>query len=119
MRIALVAAVVCVVSTTPAAIADGLRDPMRPPIPESHAAAVREALPVLSAIMSSSDGRTAIVNGLLVRSGTAVGGYVIEAVLTDGVRMRRGTETRELHLVPPTSTFKKPAADAAAPSGAH
>jgi hypothetical protein len=108
-------AAVCAAST---AGADELRDPTRPPMREARGPeAVREAAPVLSAVMSFDGKRTAIFNGRLVRDGSVVGPYTIASVLEDGVRYRRSNETHELHLAH-TSTVKKPAAEPArAPSG--
>jgi hypothetical protein len=98
--------------------ADELRDPTRPPLREAHGAeVVREAAPVLSAVMTFSGRRTAIFNGRLVRDGSVVGPYTIASVLEDGVRYRRSNEMHELHLAH-TSTVKKPTAEPArAPSG--
>jgi hypothetical protein len=110
----------CALLGLASAAADGMRDPMRPPLPENRAAAAREAAPVLSAIMGRSGARSAIFNGQLVRSGSSVGSYTIEAVLDDGVRFRHAGESHELRLIPTVSSFKKPAATTvAAPSGAH
>jgi hypothetical protein len=91
--------------------ADGLRDPTRPPLPQSHAAALRESVPVLSAVLTFGGMRTAIFNGQLVRSGSVVGAYTIDSVLEDGVRYRRANQWHELHLVHAATTFKKPAAE--------
>jgi len=103
-----------------AASADGLRDPTRPPMPEGHtAAAASEPAPVLSAVLTFNGERTAIFNGRLVRSGSVVGAYTIDAVLEDGVRYRRASQTHELHLAHNGTTIKKPAAGPArAASGA-
>jgi hypothetical protein len=91
--------------------ADGLRDPMRPPFPQSHSAAPREPEPVLSAVLTFAGERTAIFNGRLVRGGSVVGAYTIDAVLADGVRYRHANQWHELHLAHAATTFKKPAAE--------
>jgi hypothetical protein len=98
--------------------ADGLRDPTRPPLPQSHSAALRESVPVLSAVLTFGGTRTAIFNGQLVRSGSVVGAYTIDSVLEDGVRYRHANQWHELHLVHAATTFKKPAAETQrSPSG--
>jgi hypothetical protein len=100
------------------ASADGLRDPMRPPLPQSHTAAPTEPVPVLTAVLTFNGERTAIFNGCLVRGGSVVGAYTIDSVLEDGVRYRRANQWHELHLAHPASTVKRPAAEPArAPSG--
>jgi hypothetical protein len=98
--------------------ADGLRDPTRPPLPQSHATALREPVPVLSAVLTFGGTRTAIFNGQLVRGGSVVGAYTIDSVLEDGVRYRHANQWHELHLVHAAATFKKAAADSQrVPSG--
>lgn len=98
--------------------ADGLRDPTRPPLAQTHAAAPQEPLPQLSAVLTFDGKRVAIFNGRLVRPGSVVGAYTIESVLEDGVRYRHASQTHELHLAHTGSTMKKPAAEALpAPSG--
>ena len=91
--------------------ADGLRDPTRPPLAQSHTAAPREAEPVLSAVLTFDGQRTAIFNGQLVRGGSVVGAYTIDSVLADGVRYRHANQWHELHLAHAATTFKKPAAE--------
>ena len=91
--------------------ADGLRDPTRPPLPQSHIAALREPEPVLSAVLTFGGERTAIFNGQLVRGGSVVGAYTIDSVLEDGVKYRRANQWHELHLVHAATTIKKPAAE--------
>jgi len=91
--------------------ADGLRDPMRPPLAPSHSAARREPEPVLSAVLTFAGERTAIFNGQLVRSGSVVGAYTIDSVLADGVRYRHANQWHEQHLAHAATTFKKPAAE--------
>jgi hypothetical protein len=101
-----------VLSLTWTANAEGLRDPTRPPLPERHATAAHESAPTLSAVLNFNGERSAIFNGHLVHSGSAVGGYTIIAVLEDGVRYRHAGQSQELHMPHPTSSFKKPAVDA-------
>lgn len=115
---AMLACALTAAAAASSAAADELRDPTRPPMREARGAeVVREAAPVLSAVMTFNGKRTAIFNGRLVREGSVVGPYTIASVLEDGVRYRRSNETHELHLAH-TSTVKKPAADPArAPSG--
>jgi hypothetical protein len=93
------------------AAADELRDPMRPPMPQSHSAAPVEAAPVLSAVMNFSGGRAAIFNGQLVHAGSVVGPYTIETIFEDGVQYRRANQTHELRLAHNSSSFKKPSAE--------
>ncbi len=100
-----------VATLTCTAHADGLRDPTRPPLAEHHAAALQESAPILSAVLNFIGQRSAIFNGHLVHSGSAVGGYTILAVLEDGVRFRHAGQSRELHMPHPASSFKKPAVD--------
>jgi hypothetical protein len=94
------------------ASAEGLHDPMRPPLAERHAAAPQEPAPTLSAVLNFEGERSAIFNGHLVRSGSEVGSYTILAVLEDGVRYRHAGQSRELHMPHPTASLKKPAVDA-------
>ena len=95
--------------------ADELRDPTRPPTPQRRAAASHETAPemapTLSAVLNFNGERSAIFNGHLVRSGSSVGGYTIEAVLEDGVRYRHAGLSRELHMSHPVSSLKTPAVD--------
>lgn len=110
---------VCALGLALTAAADGLRDPTRPPLPESHAApAAHEPAPVLSAVLSFGGERTAIFNGRLVRSGSVVGAYTIDSILEDGVRYTHANGTHELRLAHNESTVKKPAEAARASSGA-
>ena len=88
--------------------ADPLRDPTRPPQAAARAKAV-EAVPVLTAVFSAGERKSAIVNGRLVKAGDTVGGYLIEDVLVDGVRYRHAGTVRDLHLPHPADTVKKPA----------
>ena len=96
--------------------ADELRDPTRPPTLQRRAAAPHETAPeiapTLSAVLNFNGERSAIFNGHLVRKGSAVGGYTIDAVLADGVRYRHAGLSQELHMSHPASLFKRPAVDA-------
>lgn len=87
--------------------ADGMRDPMRPPLPAQRTAATHEAIPVLSGIVSVDGRRRAIVDGHLVHAGSVLGSVTIDAILEDGVRYRNAHGVRELHLAP-ASSIKKP-----------
>lgn len=102
------------------AAADGLRDPMRPPVVGGHTTVPREATPVLSAVLTYNGVRSAIFNGQLVHGGMTVGAYAIEEVLADGVRFRHAGLVQELRLPRSDSTFKKPSLDGERPlSGAQ
>src|SRR6202790_4305413 len=102
---------IVVLSLTWTGNAEGLHDPTRPPLPERHAAATHEPAPTLSAVLNFNGERSAIFNGHLVRSGSSVGGYTIEAVLEDGVRYLHAGLRRELHMSHPVSSLNKPAVD--------
>jgi hypothetical protein len=95
--------------------ADELRDPTRPPTLQRRTAASHETAPeiapTLSAVLNFNGERSAIFNGHLVRSGSSVGGYTIEAVLEDGVRYLHAGLRRELHMTHPASSLKTPAVD--------
>ena len=92
----------------PLAMADGMRDPTRPPLAPTHLSIAREQPPILSAVMGANGRRVAIFNGQLVRSGGSVGTYVIEAVFDDGVRYRHAGLTHELRLPHATNPIKRP-----------
>ena len=110
----------CALLATQLQAAANLRDPTMPPLPAQHGSARRQAAPVLSGVLASNGQRVAIFNGQLVRSGSAVGPYLIEVVLADGVRYRRDGRTRELHVPIAITTFKKPStALARAQTGVH
>ena len=98
-----------VLTLTWTANAEDLHDPTRPPLAERHAAVPHESAPTLSAVLNFNGERSAIFNGHLVHSGSAVGGYTIIAVLEDGVRYRHAGLSQELHMLHPASSFKKPA----------
>jgi hypothetical protein len=100
-----------VLTLTWTANAEDLRDPTRPPLAERHATAPFESAPTLSAVLNFNGERSAIFNGHLVHSGSAVGAYTILAVLEDGVRYRHAGQSQELHMPHPTSSIKKPAVD--------
>ena len=97
-------------ATTAAAAADALRDPTRPPQSATARAGTREAAPVLSAVFSAGARHSAIFNGRLVKAGDGVGGYVIDAVLANGVRYRHAGTAHELYLPRAADTVKKPVA---------
>jgi hypothetical protein len=104
-------AVLCglVLAFASAAHADGAADPMRPPVVDGRGGEPREAAPVLSAVLTFNGVHSAIFNGHLVHEGATVGNYTIEAVLVDGVRVRRGGVVQELRLPRLASSIKKPA----------
>jgi hypothetical protein len=100
------------------AAGQALRDPTRPPQARQASQASSDPTPVLSAVLDFGGTRRAIFNGQLVHGGSAVGGYIIDEVLADGVRYRRGGEVHELHLLHQTSSVKKPATETTgAPNG--
>jgi hypothetical protein len=85
-------------------------DPMRPPFAHARVAtAPAEHEPQLQAVFGSEGDRRAVVDGQVVRAGDALGAVSIDAVLPDGIRYRRGTALRELHLEH-ASVITKPAA---------
>ena len=90
--------------------ADGLRDPTRPPLPQSaRSVIVHEALPEVSAVFSSGKRRKAVVDGRLVQAGDALNNGTIESVSADGVIWRCHGVTHELLLQRAPANFKKPA----------
>lgn len=98
----------CIGALAPPALADGMRDPTRPP-QRAAAGAHQDPTPVLSAVYSGANGRrSAIVNGEVVHDGSAVGPFQIEAVLADGVRYRYAGHAQELHLPRSLDMIKKP-----------
>lgn len=100
-----------------AAHAEPLRDPTRPPqAPGAHASA-REVPPVLTAVFTAGERRTAIFNGRLVKAGDTVGAFLIEDVLADGVRYRHAGAMHDLHLPHPADTIKRPTTAPARGSG--
>lgn len=98
-----------VVAASVPAHADALRDPTRPPQPAAARVIAQESAPVLTAVFTSGERRSAIFNGRLVKAGDAVGGYSIEDVLADGVRYRHAGTVHELYLPHAAGTVKKPA----------
>ncbi len=101
------------VMLAPFASAEGLRDPTRPPQPHTVArAAVRDQLPVVSAIFTRGEDRTAIVDGRLVKTGDDVSGGSISAISSERVRWLRKGIIHELQLNAAVTNFKKPAAGA-------
>jgi hypothetical protein len=98
----------CAFTFTAPAMADGMRDPTRPPLAPTYLSIAHEQAPILSAVMGANGSRIAIFNGQLVRSGGSVGTYAIEAVFQDGVRYRHAGLTHELRLPHAAIPFKKP-----------
>jgi len=92
--------------------ASELRDPTRPPAVSVGVPTAHEPAPILSAIMGAPSARVAIFNGHLVRVGSRVGEFLIEAVLEDGVRYRHAGTTQELHLAHSINAVKKPSSAA-------
>jgi hypothetical protein len=108
MKTAILACCICALATP--ALAGGMRDPTRPPQRASDGARA-EPTPVLSAVYSGANGhRSAIVNGEVVHDGSAVGPFLIEEVLADGVRYRYEGHAQELHLPRSLDMIKKPTA---------
>ena len=105
-------ALACVL-ISPLASAQSLRDPTRPPQPHATArAAVRDQVPVLSAIFTRGDARTAIVDGRLVKTGDEVSGGSVNAISNERVRWSRKGIIHDLLLNTAVINFKKPAAAA-------
>ena len=97
----------------PFAAAQELRDPTRPPQPQAAArAALRDQIPVVSAIFTRGSERSAIVDGRLVKTGDEVSGGSIEAISSERVRWLRKGIIHELQLNTALTNFKKPAAAA-------
>jgi len=91
-------------------LAEGLRDPMRPPAPAvTRGAAVHDSFPAVSAIFVAGDTRTAVVGGRLVRVGDEIDEGKIEAVSAGGVIWRRRGVAHELLLPRSSFSFKKAA----------
>ncbi len=103
------AALYACLALAPLAVADELRDPMRPPRPAQAARVAAEPVPVLSAIISRGGERLAILDGHLARAGDHVGAYAVDLVFVDGVRYHRAGIAHELHLASPLPIFKKAA----------
>ena len=103
----------CCVLIAPFAAAASLRDPTRPPQPHAAArAAKRDLVPVVSAIFTRGDERTAIVDGHLVKTGDEVSGGSISAISSERVRWSRKGIVHDLLLNVAVTNFKKPAAAA-------
>ena len=100
---------VCLLVTS-SALAGGLRDPMRPPQPHAAArAAVRDTLPVVSAVFTRGEQRKAIVDGRFVKAGDEIGSGRIAAISADGVAWVRKGITHQLPLSAAVASVKKPA----------
>ncbi len=99
---------------------DELRDPMRPP--SAVAASVEGQRPRLvptqvTALFISSERRSAVVDGRLVRVGERSGLCQVEAILEDGVRCRFPRGVRVVRIPQAQYAIKKPAAAAVAANG--
>lgn len=99
--------------SAPVATAGELRDPMRPPQRNGAPVLAAPATPVVSALFIGPQRRAAIVNGRLVHEGDTVGGFVIVALLADGIRYQSHGELHEQRLVANALQIKKPAASVA------
>jgi MSHA biogenesis protein MshK len=86
------------------AVADGLRDPMRPvgAAPAAPRALSVQALKLEGVI--GGEPRVAIINGKLVRAGDSIAGVRIVEVLENGVRFERGGRISTLTLPAPSPT---------------
>lgn len=98
--------------------ADGVRDPMRPPVAPAAQAARAVAAPVLQAVFHAAGRRVAVVNGRTVREGDTVAGLFVESIGTDSLRYRQGNRRGELRLGPSTSSIKQAAGTPAVAPGA-
>jgi hypothetical protein len=93
--------------------AQGMRDPMRPPLGLAPAAPAAEPGfgPQLQSVMLSPSRRSAIISGRLVARGESYGDAVLEEVAADHVVLRRGGSTQVLRLY--NGDVKRKAAQAA------
>lgn len=87
----------------PQAHAQALADPTRPPSlsrlsPDGEIA--RPAGPMLQSIVLSPGRRFAMINGKVVSVGDRVGSATLVAIDIDSVRLREGSGTRVLKLLP-------------------
>lgn len=98
--------------------ADGVRDPMRPPVAPAAEAARAVAVPVLQAVFHAAGRRVAVVNGRTVREGDTVAGLFVESIGTDSLRYRQGNRRGELRLGPSTTSIKQAAGTPAVAPGA-
>ncbi len=97
---------VCLLSLGQSAWA--LSDPTRPPQAREASRAAAPARPhwSVSSVMIAPGRRLAVVNGRTVGVGDRVGGARVLAVLTDGVRLRRGRHEFTVALLP--RSIKRP-----------
>lgn len=98
--------------------ADGVRDPMRPPVAPVAQAARAAAAPVLQAVFHAAGRRVAVVNGRTAREGDTVAGLYIVSIGTDSLQYRQGGRSGELKLGPSTSSIKQAAGTPAVAPGA-
>lgn len=108
----------CLLLPAPA-LADGVRDPMRPPAARaSQAAPAAVSAPVLQAVFHAAGRRVAVVNGRTVREGDTVAGLFVESIGVDSLRYRQGARSGELKLGHSTSSIKQAAGTPAVAPGA-
>lgn len=86
--------------TAKAAFAERLADPTRPPNARAAASVERTETLRLEAIMSSPDGKVAIVNGKVVRAGDRIGAARIETIEQDGIRYTSEGRSHTMRLQP-------------------
>lgn len=80
-------------------LAEGLRDPMRPPLAHSATPARAPAHALrLEAILVEGERRVAIVDGKVVRAGDRVSGVVVSAIHVDSIQYTRDGRTHEARL---------------------
>jgi len=93
---------------SPAALAQGLSDPTRPPTPMSGAdTAVEAGGPQLQSVLISPNRRLAVINGQTVAVGGRVGDATLTQVSETGVVLKRGDLLESVPLLP--GVAKQPA----------
>lgn len=108
----------------PAAMAQGLVDPTRPPdaplIGEAGPAGVRQAPQLQSVLVSSNGRRVAVIDGRTVRVGDRVGNASVASIAGTSVVLRRGKASETLRLYPkPDAADKADKAGKKADKGAN
>lgn len=87
------------VLAVPPTLAEGLRDPMRPPMASTAAPDRAPARALrLEAILVEGERRVAIVDGKVVSEGERVSGAVISAIHADSIQYTRDGRTHEARL---------------------
>lgn len=80
-------------------LAEALRDPTRPPQPQTPAATAQAPLDMsLDSILTSDDRRVAVINGQAVREGDHIGNARVQRIGQDRVLLRINRTTRTLTL---------------------